>query len=238
LTLKNVPNIKIFGDGAVLEDVPKLIERYQVQGFTTNPTLMAKAGIKHYEGFAKKMLDVVHGLPVSLEVFADELPEMERQAKKLASWGDNVYVKVPITNTKRVPTYSIIRTLSEHGVKLNVTAVFTEKQIDGIVENLQKDAPAVISVFAGRIADVGQDPAPIIRHAKKAAKNHPHVEVLWASCREIYNVVMAANCGTDIITVPNDMLEKLFRFGKDLGDVSLETVEMFRNDAVKSGFQL
>jgi transaldolase len=236
--LKHIPEIKIFGDGAVLEDVPKLIEKHKVKGFTTNPTLMAKAGIRDYETFAKKMLDVVRGLPVSLEVFADDLPEMERQAKKLAGWGPNVYVKVPITNTERATTYSIIRSLSAAGVKLNVTAVFTEQQIDGVVEHLTPNVPAVISVFAGRIADVGRDPCHYIRHAKKAAGARPGVEVLWASCREIFNVVMAAESGADIITVPNDMLDKLSKFGRSLEDVSLDTVKMFRNDAVSSGFVL
>jgi transaldolase len=236
--LKHIPEIKIFGDGAVLEDVPKLIEKHKVKGFTTNPTLMAKAGIKDYETFAKKMLDIVHGLPVSLEVFADDLPEMERQAKKLASWGDNVYVKVPITNTTRAPTYTIIRSLSSAGVKLNVTAVFTEKQIDGVVEHLTDGVPAVVSVFAGRIADVGEDPCKYIRHAKSASASKAGIEVLWASCREIYNVVMAAESGADIITVPNDMLDKLTKFGRGLEDVSLDTVKMFRNDAVSSGYQL
>ncbi|MBK8169266.1 MAG: transaldolase [Sandaracinaceae bacterium] len=234
----DLSKIKIFADGCVLEDIPQLLDKAGVKGFTTNPTLMNKVGITDYEGFARKMLAAVKGLPVSLEVFADELPEMERQAKILAGWGDNVFVKVPVTNTQSVPTLPIISSLSKAGVKLNVTAVFTPAQIDGIVEALTPGVPAIVSVFSGRIADTGVDPCPIITHALKAVASKPGVEVLWASCRELYNVVQAAQVGCHIVTVPNDMLKKIGMIGKDLTELSLDTVKMFRNDAVSSGFKL
>lgn len=234
----DLSKIKIFADGAVLEDIPQLLEKAGVRGFTTNPTLMNKVGITDYEGFARKMLGEVRGLPVSLEVFADELSEMERQAKILADWGQNVFVKVPVTNTQSVPTLPIITSLSKAGVKLNVTAVFTPKQIDAIVEALTPGVPAIVSVFAGRIADTGVDPCPIMEHALKTAAKRPEIEVLWASCREIYNVVQAAQVGCHIVTVPNDMLKKIGMIGKDLTELSLDTVKMFRNDAVSSGFKL
>lgn len=234
----DLSNIKIFADGAVLADVAELIDKAGVKGFTTNPTLMNKVGIRDYEGFAKKMLTEVRGMPVSLEVFADELPEMERQAKILASWGENVFVKVPVTNTASVPTLPIVTSLSKAGVKLNVTAVFTPEQIDAVVEALTPGVPAIVSVFAGRIADTGRDPCPIMAHALKTCARKPGVEVLWASCREIYNVVQAAEVGCHIVTVPNDMLKKMGMIGKDLTELSLDTVKMFRNDAVASGFKL
>lgn len=233
-----LPSIQIFADGAVIEEVRPLIERYAVKGFTTNPTLMAKAGVRDYEGFARKLLDAVGGLPVSLEVFADDMAEMERQAKKLASWGDNVFVKIPITNTRRESTNDLVRTLARSGVKLNVTAILTTDQVDRLVPCLAPDVPAIISVFAGRISDTGVDAVPIVRHAIDAARARPHAQVLWASCREIYNVVQAANAGCHIVTVPNDLLKKLDGLGKDLGDLSLDTVKMFRNDALSSGFVL
>lgn len=233
-----MPNIKIYADGAVLEDVPKLLASKRIQGFTTNPTLMAKAGVTDYEGFAKKFLAAASGLPVSLEVFADDPANMVRQAKILAGWGDNVFVKIPVTNTARAATYEVIGELAKSGVKLNVTAVFTHAQVDALVPLFQKGTPAIISVFAGRIADSGQDPAPYVKYAVDAAKHLPDVDVLWASCREIYSVVKAAEVGCQIITVPNDMMKKLDGFGKDLADISLDTVKMFFNDAKSSGFQL
>jgi transaldolase len=236
--MTQTPNIKIFADGAVLEDIPKLLAKGNLQGFTTNPTLMAKAGVKDYEGFAKRILDAAHGLPVSLEVFADDIPNMIRQARLLASWGDNVFVKVPVTNTARQSTGEAVSVLSKEGVKLNVTAVFTSAQVDALLPLLDASTPAIISVFAGRIADAGVDPQPIVRRAVEAAKSKPSIEILWASCREIYNVVQAVEVGCHIITVPNDMLKKLEMFGRDLEDVSLDTVKMFYNDATSSGFQL
>jgi transaldolase len=236
--MTKLPNIQIYADGAVLEEVQPLIDRYQVKGFTTNPTLMAKAGIRDYEGFAKKILAAVGGRSLSLEVFADEMGEMERQALKLASWGDNVFVKIPITNTRRESTNELVRALSKAGVKLNVTAILTTEQVDKLVPCLAEGVPAIISVFAGRISDTGVDAVPIVKHAVEVARARPKAEVLWASCREIYNVVQAAGAGAHIVTVPNDMLKKLDGLGKDLGDLSLDTVKMFRNDALASGFEL
>jgi transaldolase len=236
--MSKLPAIQIFADGAVLEDVGPLIERHAVKGFTTNPTLMAKAGIRDYEAFAKKILAAAGALPVSLEVFADDMAEMERQARKLASWGDNVFVKIPITNTRRESTNELVGMLSAAGVKLNVTAILTTEQVDRLVPCLADKTPAIISVFAGRITDTGVDAMPIIRHAVEVARAKPLAQVLWASCREIYNVVQAAAAGAHIVTVPNDMLKKLDGLGKDLGELSLDTVKMFRNDALSSGFVL
>ena len=234
----NVPSIKIFADGAILDDVPKLRANALIKGYTTNPTLMRSAGVKDYEAFARKFLDATHGAPVSLEVFADDQPNMIRQAKILASWGDAVYVKIPVTNTKAESTRDAIRELSHEGVKLNVTAVFTRAQIDGVVEALDAKTPAIVSVFAGRIADAGQDPVPYVQYAVEASRGKPNVEVLWASCREIFSVIRAAQVGCHIITVPNDMMKKLDMFGRDLDQVSLDTVKMFFNDAASSGYQL
>jgi transaldolase len=236
--MSKLPSIQIFADGAVLADIRPLIERYAVKGFTTNPTLMAKAGIRDYEGFARQILDAAGALPVSLEVFADDMPEMERQARKLASWGDNVFVKIPITNTRGESTNELVRSLAAAGVKLNVTAILTTEQVDKLVPCLAEGTPAIISVFAGRIADTGVDPVPIMKHTLEVARSRPRAEVLWASCREIFNVVQAAQAGCHIITVPNDMLKKLDGLGRDLADLSLDTVKMFRNDALASGFEL
>ena len=236
--MSNVPNIKIFADGAVLEDVPRMLGNKLIKGFTTNPTLMAKAGVKDYEGFAKKFLAAANGMPVSLEVFADDLPNMTRQARILAGWGDNVFVKIPITTTTGATTREAIAQLSKEGVKLNVTAVFTKPQIDGLLPCFTDGVPAIVSIFAGRIADAGVDPQPTVRYCVEAFKSKPAVETLWASCREIFSVVRAAEVGCHVITVPNDMLKKLEMFGKDLGEISLDTVKMFYNDATSSGFQL
>ena len=236
--MTQAPDIKLYADGAILEDVPKLLALKKLVGFTTNPTLMAKAGVTDYEGFAKKFLTAVNGMPVSLEVFADDLPNMLRQARILASWGDNVFVKIPVTNTKGESTREVVAQLSKERVKLNVTAVFTRQQIDWLMPCFVEGVPAIVSVFAGRIADSGVDPTPIVRYAVDHAQRKPEVEVLWASCREIYCVVQAAQAGCHIITVPNDMMKKLDGFGKDLAEVSLDTVKMFYNDATSSGFKL
>ncbi|NVB83272.1 MAG: transaldolase [Kofleriaceae bacterium] len=236
--MSNQHAIKIFADGAVLEDVPRLRSLGTISGFTTNPTLMAKAGVTDYEVFSKRFLDAAHGLPVSLEVFADDVPSMVRQARKLASWGDNVYVKIPVTNTARLSTRDAIVELAKDGIRLNVTAVLTRQQVDELVPLFARGVPAIVSVFAGRIADAGVDPVPTIREAVAHPQRLPDVEILWASCREIFNVVRAAEAGCHIITVPNDMLKKLDMFGRDLGDISLDTVKMFFDDARSSGFEL
>jgi transaldolase len=233
-----IPAIKIFADGAVLDDVSKLLAHGVVRGFTTNPTLMAKAGIKDYLGFARQFLAASNKLPVSFEVFADDHDNMVRQAKILSGLGENVYVKIPVTNTKGESSRDAIAELSREGVKLNVTAVFTPRQIEHVLSAFEPRATAIISVFAGRIADAGVDPQPIIKTAVDMAHNMPNIEILWASCREIYSVVLAAEVGCQIITVPNDMLKKLEMFGRDLTDISLDTVKMFYNDASSSGFRL
>lgn len=231
-------NIKIFADGAVIRQVPELIATYDIRGFTTNPTLMAKEGIRDYRTFAKELLSVVGGRPVSFEVFADDLDEMRRQALTLAGWGENVYVKIPITNTRQESTAELVKALSSAGVKLNVTAVFTPQQIVGLARCFDSGTPAVVSIFAGRIADAGIDPASIIRCALEQFHAQRHVEVLWASCREIFNVVSAATVGCHIVTVPIGMLDKLSSLGKDLAEFSLDTVKMFRADALASGLSL
>ena len=230
--------IKIFADGAIVEDVDTLIDRYGVKGFTTNPTLMSKAGVKDYKQFARQMLDAIRGLPVSFEVFADELDEMERQALKLAELGDNVYVKIPITNTRGEPTTEVIAALAEAGVSVNGTAVFTPNQIDSVIPCFKQGVPGMISIFAGRIADAGIDPCPTVRYALEQVKEHSHIEIVWASCREIYNVVQAAQVGCHIITVPYGLMRKLDLLGKDLTEFSLDTVKMFHKDAVVSGYTL
>jgi transaldolase len=231
-------NIKVFADGAVTRQVPELIAKHKVSGFTTNPTLMAKEGIRDYQAFAKELLSVVGGRPVSFEVFADDLEEMRRQALTLAGWGDNVYVKIPITNTQRESTAGLVKSLSSAGVKLNVTAVFTPEQIRGLARCFETGTPAVVSIFAGRIADAGIDPSSIITGALEQFKSQPHVEVLWASVREIFNVVNAAAVGCHIVTVPSAMLDKLGSLGKDLAEFSLDTVKMFRADALASKLSL
>ena len=230
--------IKIFADGASLTKVPELVDRYQVKGFTTNPTLMAKEGIRDYQSFATEFLKTARGMPVSFEVFADDLVEMERQAHILAGWGETVYVKIPITNTLGISTAPLIQRLAEFGCKVNVTAVFTPAQIDGLLRCFSQGVPAVVSIFAGRIADAGIDPTPIMRHALDRFRDQTNVEILWASCREIFNIVNAADAGCHIITVPIAMLDKLSQLGKPLEEFSLDTVKMFRNDAVSSGFML
>jgi transaldolase len=199
---------------------------------------MAQAGIRDYETFARSLLESTGELPVSFEVFDDDLAGMQRQALKLAAWGKSVYVKIPITNTLRQPTNELIRALSREGVKVNVTAVFTPEQIDSLVDCFPSGTPGVVSVFAGRIADAGIDPAPILRHALQRFAAQEHVQLLWASVREVFNVVTAAEVGCQIVTVPIPMLEKLNSLGKDLTEFSLDTVKMFRKDAVASGFNL
>ena len=195
-------------------------------------------GIRDYRTFATQLLAVVGGRPVSFEVFADDIEEMRRQALTLAGWGENVYVKIPITNTRRESTAELVKSLSSAGVKLNVTAVFTPEQIVGLSRCFDSGTPAVVSIFAGRIADAGIDPASIIGGALEQFQAQAHVEVLWASCREIFNVVSAASVGCHIVTVPIGMLDKLSSLGKDLAEFSLDTVKMFRADALASGLSL
>jgi len=231
--------IKIFADGA---DVNEMVAGYKngsgISGFTTNPTLMRKAGITNYEAFAKEVLSKITDLPISLEVFSDELPEMEKQAQKISGWGKNVYVKIPVTNTKGVSTAPIIKNLSHAGIKLNVTAIFTISQVGEILDVLSARTPSIISIFGGRIANAGIDPMPIMREAVAMAKKFPLCEVLWASPREAFNVIQAEQCGCHIITVTSDVLTTMKTFGKSLEQFSLETVQMFFKDAQSAGFTL
>lgn len=231
-------DIKMYADGANLEDMVAAHESGKISGFTTNPTLMRKAGIKDYEAFAKKVLETITDAPISFEVFSDELPEMERQAKKIAAWGDNVYVKIPVTNTKGEFTGPIIESLSKAGVKLNVTAVFTLEQVQAVTTALAPETPSVISVFAGRIANAGVDPMPLMKAAVAIAKQRPKAEVLWASPREALNVLQAQECGCHIITITADLIKATSSFGKDLAQFSLETVRMFFDDAKAAGYSL
>jgi len=232
--------IKIFCDGATL---PALLEMYKsprISGFTTNPTLMRKAGITNYQEFALEVLKHIPDRPISFEVFADEFPEMRRQALTIAKWGKNVYVKVPITNTRAESAIPLLQELSHEGVKLNVTALCTLDQVKATAEALRGGAPSVISVFAGRIADTGIDPVPFMTTAVEHTRRigGPGVELLWASPRELLNIVQAEQVGCDIITVTPDLLKKLDLIGKDLTQYSLETVQMFYNDAAAAGYTL
>ncbi len=230
--------VKIFADGADLAGMVEMYKKPFIKGFTTNPTLMRKAGVSDYRAFAREVLAAIPDRPISFEVFSDEFPEMERQAREIASWGGNVNVKIPVTNTQGEPAYKLIRALSSAGIKLNVTAVFTLEQVRDIVAHLDPKTPAYVSVFAGRIADSGRDPMPHMAAAHALVHVLPHAELIWASPRELLNVFHAETVGCDIITVTNDVLAKLSNVGKDLQQFSLETVQMFRNDALKAGFKL
>lgn len=230
--------IKLFADGASLEDFTRLNQTGQVAGFTTNPTLMRKAGVADYEGFAKALLARIPDAPISFEVFSDEFDDMTRQARKIAAWGANVYVKIPITNTRRESSLPMVRALASEGVKVNVTAILTLEQVAETVDALHADVPAVVSVFAGRIADTGVDPMPVMRAAVAMAARKPKAEVLWASVREVLNVYQARDCGCHIVTSTPDVLKKLAMAGKDLADLSQETVAMFYEDASAAGFKL
>lgn len=230
--------IKIFADGA---DERGMLEMYQkpfISGFTTNPTLMRKAGISNYEEFAKDILGEIPDRPISFEVFSDEFEEMYRQARKIAAWGTNVYVKIPVTNTQRQSSAALVKRLSHEGIKLNITAVLSLTQVREIAGVLAGDVPAYVSVFAGRVADTGRDPLPLMTEALEILKPLPNAELIWASPRELLNVFQADAIGCHIITVTNDILKKLVLVGKDLGDYSLETVKMFYVDAQQAGFLL
>ena len=230
--------VKLFADGADKTAMLSLYRNPLIKGFTTNPTLMRKAGVADYEAFARDILEAIPDRPISLEVFADEFPEMERQARKIADWGPNVYVKIPITNTRREPSLDLVRRLAQSGIKLNVTAILTLDQVSDICLVLRGGAPAYVSVFAGRIADTGRDPVPLMAAAVELARPAPNVEIIWASPREVLNVMQANLVGCHIITATSDVLKKLDLFGKDLHDYSQETVQMFYDDAVKSRFAL
>ena len=234
----NQLNVKLFADGADLDSMLALYKHPYIRGFTTNPTLMKKAGIKNYEKFAKQVIEAIPDRPVSFEVFADELSDMLAQAKVISSWGSNVNVKIPVTNTKGIFTGPIIRELSATGVKLNITAVFTLKQVRLIAENLFLDTPAIISVFAGRIADTGLDPLPLMRESVEILNDLPKAELLWASPRELLNIIQADEVCCHIITATPDILGKLKFLGKNQDEFSLETVQMFYNDAQSAQYTI
>jgi transaldolase len=230
--------IDLYADGADVREMCAARDGGLVKGFTTNPTLMRKSGISDYEAFAREALQACGGLPISFEVFADEFDEMERQAKRIATWGAPVFVKIPITNTRRESSIDLIRRLSAAGVKLNITAILTIDQVRCVVDAIQKDVPAIVSVFAGRIADTGRDPVPLMAEAAAIVRKKPKAQLLWASPRELLNIFQADACGCHIITVTPDILKKLSMVGKSLEDLSLDTVKMFYNDAAAAGFRL
>jgi transaldolase len=231
--------IKIFADGADLEGIAKLAKDPLIKGFTTNPTLMAKAnGALAYQDFADQVLEAVNGKAVSFEVFSDDFDDMERQARLISSWADNVYTKVPVTNTKGESSGELIRKLAGDGVKLNVTALMTPAQAADVASNLEGGPESIISVFAGRVADTGRDPVPLMKEALDAVSAYSNVELLWASPRELLNVVQADEIGCHIITVTHDVLGKLPTLGKDLDEFSLDTVKMFHDSAQQASFSL
>ena len=231
--------VKIFADGADKKGMLELNANPLIQGLTTNPTLMRKAGLTDFEAFARDVLQTITVKPLSLEVFSDEFPEMKLQALKINGWGKNVYVKIPITNTRNESSLPLIKELTSEGVKLNVTAILTLDQVRGVAAALNPKVPAVVSVFAGRIADTGVDPVGIMTESKTILKNIPHAELLWASVREVLNILQANDCGSHIVTVPHDILGKAIKMaGMDLGELSLDTVKMFANDAKAAGFSL
>jgi transaldolase len=231
-------NVKIFADGADLDAILALAAEPHISGFTTNPTLMWKAGLTDYEEFARRLLERITTHPISFEVFADDVEEMRRQARMIATWGDNVYVKIPVSTTAGESMAPLVRELSEGGVKVNVTAMFTTAQVELLTEAVKDGAPSYLSVFAGRVADAGIDPVPLMAKAVDIMVAAPRSELIWASPREILNVVQADQIGCHVITVTNDLLRKLPLLGKDLMQYSLETVQMFRRDALAAGFTL
>jgi transaldolase len=230
--------VKIFADGADLDSLLALAANPWIKGFTTNPTLMRKAGLTDYPGFAREVLRHISDRPISFEVFADDLVEIHAQAREIASWGPNVYVKIPITTTSGAPTTSVTRELSAEGVQVNVTALMTLRQVEETVAAVADGAPSCISLFAGRVADTGVDPVPMVRDAVAALRGAPRAELIWASPREVLNIVQASETGCHIITVTHDLLAKLGGLGKDLDQFSLDTVKMFHDDAAASGFTL
>lgn len=228
--------VELFADGADLVGMLEMHSKTYIKGLTTNPTLMKKAGISDYTSFAKQVLEKISDKPISFEVFSDDVDEMLIQARKIASWGDNVFVKIPITNTKRTSTSKIVNVLSSEGVKVNVTALMTTQQVNEVCEALNPEVPSNISIFAGRIADTGLDPLQIMRESLKIVEDNKKCKVIWASPRELLNVFQADEIGCHIITATNDILKKLSLVGKDLQEYSLETVQMFYNDASAAGY--
>lgn len=230
--------VKIFADGADKTGMLEMYAKPFIQGLTTNPTLMRKAGISDYRAFAKDILSEIKTKPISFEVFSDDFADMERQAMEIAGWGENVYVKIPVTNTKRETCYAMVKRLADKKVKLNITALMTLAQVRDVVASLNPSVPSCVSVFAGRIADTGRDPVPLMSAAVEMLKTNAKAELIWASPRELLNIFQADAVGCHIITVTNDVLKKLSLVGYDLDDYSLDTVKMFYNDATAAGFKL
>jgi transaldolase len=231
-------SVKIFADGADVAQIAELAAHPLIAGFTTNPTLMGKAGVTDYEAFAKQALEIVGDRPISFEVFADDFGEMGREARVISSWAENVYTKIPVTDTSGNPATELIRQLASEGVNLNVTGLLTLGQVEAVAAALEGEVPACVSLFAGRIADAGVDPVPMVVEAVSILEPLPQAELIWASPREVLNIVQADSAGCDIITVTHDLLAKLPLLGKDLAEFSLETVRMFHRDAVDAGFRL
>lgn len=230
--------VKVFADGADKASMIELSRQPYIKGFTTNPTLMRKAGVKDYEEFAHDVLQFITDRPISFEVFADDAAEMERQAHKIAGWAANVYVKIPVTNTRREPMYKLIQRLSADGIRVNATALLALEQVQHVAKALHGGAPSTISIFAGRVADTGRDPVPIMKSALDIMAPNSNCELVWASPRELLNIFQADEIGCHIITVTSDLLKKVSLIGKDLHDFSLETVQMFHDDAARSGYTL
>ncbi len=230
--------VKIFADGADKAGMLDMYAKPHIKGFTTNPTLMRKAGISDYRAFAKDILQAIPDRPISFEVFSDDFDEMERQAMEIADWGEHVYVKIPVTNTRQEIATDLISKLSHAGVKLNVTALMTLEQVRDVSKHISQDTPCCISVFAGRVADTGRDPIPLMSAAVETLKPYPNAELIWASPRELLNIFHADMVGCHIITVTNDILKKLKLVNHDLNEFSLDTVKMFYNDAQDAGFKL
>jgi len=231
--------VKIFADGADPQGIAELSRQPYIHGITTNPTLMRKVGLTDYESFARAVLKEIKSKPISFEVFSDDFVEMHRQALKIHAWQHNVYVKIPITNTNGESSVPLIQRLAREGVKLNVTALLTPRQVQAVAAALEPSVPAIVSIFAGRIADTGVDPMPIMKESLETVRSLPNAELLWASVREVLNVFQAAACRCHIVTVPQDILKKLVELGgKDLDELSLDTVRMFHRDAVAAGFKL
>ena len=238
MTSVSALRVKLFADGADKAGMLEMYRKPMIKGFTTNPTLMRKAGIADYRAFAREILCAISDRPISFEVFSDEFDEMERQAREIAEWGENVYVKIPVTNTRGESSRAVIRSLTRTGIKVNVTALLTLDQVREVSSALAGGAPACVSVFAGRIADTGRDPVPLMASAVEILRPTPAIELIWASPRELLNIFQADAIGCHIITATNDILGKLHLVGKELQEYSLDTVKMFRDDAVKAGFSL
>jgi len=231
-------NVKIFADGADLDDISRLAKNPWIKGFTTNPTLMRKADVRDYKAFSLEVLSIISGSPVSFEVFSDDLLEMERQAQEIASWGTNIYVKIPVTNTTGQFSGPLVERLSNNGIQVNVTALMTAQQVKQVAAHLSHETASIVSVFAGRVADSGRDPVPIMAESVQILQPNPMAELIWASPRELLNIFQADSIGCHIITATSDVLAKLHLVGKDLDDYSLDTVKMFREDALAAGYTI